>query len=182
MLFLCDYADITTPEWCYHALQMSDLEQWLKLYKSENPVVRFRAAEGLLKRGDEVPLAVLLNIFDEFCNEGLGRSIEKVLSRRRDKELASEMISRLSSPDHSIREIVCEVLKSLEDRAATKPLLSLLKNDRYLMVRRAAAFALASLKDPASVSELKRQYELQKNDLNMELAIGCALEELGQRR
>jgi HEAT repeat protein len=153
---------------------MNTVEQWLKLIRSENRTVRIRAAEGLLNRGDEIPLPVLLSIFDQ----GLGVSVGKVLKRRRDKELCQEMISRLSSSNHVIREVACEVLGSLGDRAATYHLLGML-NDPYLMVRRAAAFALCSLKDPASVSELKRQYELPKSDLNMELAIGSALRELG---
>jgi HEAT repeat protein len=57
---------------------------------------------------------------------------------------------RLRSPDSFIREMACEVLGSLGDRAATKHLIEML-NDPYLMVRRAAAFALGSLKDPLLV-------------------------------
>jgi HEAT repeat protein len=156
---------------------MNIVEQLLRLYRSENPTIRIRAAEVLLKRGDEIPLPVLLSILDQ----GLGVSVEEVLKRRQDRGLGQEMISRLSSSNQFVREVACEVLGSLGDRAATSHLLVML-NDPYLMVRRAAAFALCSLKDPASVSELKRQYELQKSDLNMELAIGSALRELGVPR
>ena len=157
---------------------MNTVEQWLQLYTSEDPAIRVRAGQGLLNRGDEIPLPVLLNILDNLCDQGLGAATEKVLKRRRDESLVQEMISRLSSPNHFIREVACEVLGSLGDPAATSHLLEML-NDPYLMVRRAAAFALGSLKDPASVSELKRQYLLQQGDLNMQLAIGSALNELG---
>ena len=153
---------------------MNTVEQLLRLYRSENPTFRIRAAEGLLKRGNEIPLSVLLSILDQ----GLEVSVEEALKRRQDRELGQEMISRLSSSNQFVREVACEVLGSLGDRAATNHLLVML-NDPYLMVRRAAAFALCSLKDPASVFELKRQYEMQKSDLNMELAIGSALRELG---
>lgn len=157
---------------------MNNLDQWLQLYAGEDPAIRVRAARGLLNRGDEIPLPVLLNILDTLCDHGLGAATEKVLKRRRDEQLPQEMISRLSSANHFVREVACEVLGSLGDQVATNHLLELL-NDPYLMVRRAAAFALGSLKDPASVSELKRQYRLQQNDLNMELAIGSALKDLG---
>jgi HEAT repeat protein len=157
---------------------MNTIDQWLELYMSEDPAIRVRAAQGLLNRGDEIPLPVLLNILDSLCDQGLGAATEKVLKSRRDEQLTQEMISRLSSANHFIREVACEVLGSLGDRVATSQLLERL-NDPYLMVRRAAALALGSLKDPASVSELKRQYLLQQSDLNMELAIGSALKELG---
>lgn len=153
------------------------MEQWLKLYASEDLSVKIRAAQGLLKRGDELSLPVLLDILDSLCDKGLGGETENVLKRRSDENVGQEMISRLESPNHFIREIACDVLGSLRERSATKHLLHML-NDPYLMVRRAAAFALAELKDPASESELKRQYVLQKSDLNMELAIGSALREL----
>lgn len=156
---------------------MNTVEQWLKLYEHEDPSLRIRAGQGLLQRGHEVPLPVLLNILDSLCDKGLGAETEKVLKRRRDKELGPEMVLRLRSPNHFIREIACGVLGSMEDRSGTKYLLNML-NDPYLMVRRAAALALGELKDPASASELKRQYLLQKSDLNMELAIGSALREL----
>ena len=156
--------------------EMNTVDQWLKLYASEDSSVKIHAAKGLLKRGDELPLPVLLDILDKGVG-GFGGETEKVLRRRRDKELGSEMMSRLESPNQFIREIACAVLGSLGERSATKHLLKML-NDPYLMVRRAAALALGELKDPASESELRRQYSLQKRDLNMELALGSALREL----
>jgi len=157
---------------------MNNLEQWLKLYRSENPIIRIRAGEGLLRMGSEIPLPMLLSILDTLSNEGLGAATESVLKRRRDKELVREMISRLRSSHDFVREMACEVLGAQGDRMATSHLLDML-NDPRLMVRRAAAFALGSLGDPASESELKKQYSLQKSDLNMELAIRSALSQLG---
>jgi len=157
---------------------MNTLDKWLQLYMSEDPAIRIRAGQGLLNRGDEIPLPVLLNILDTLCEQGLGAATLKVLKRRRDEQLPQEMISRLSSANNFIREVACEVLGCLRDPVATSHLLEML-TDPYLLVRRAAAFALGSLKDPASVSELKKQYLLQQSDLNMELAIGSALKQLG---
>jgi HEAT repeat protein len=156
---------------------MNSVQKWLRLYGSENRIVRCRAAKGLLKRSNEVPLQVLLSILDTLSDEGLGAATERALKLRRDKELASEMISRLKSSNDFILEVACEVLGALGDRKATSHLLGIL-NDPRLLVRRAAASALASLRDPTSVSELKKQYALQKSDPNMELAIGSALREL----
>lgn len=171
---LAQFLDFLSPG---PANLMKTVEQWLKLYASENSSVKIRAAEGLLKRSDEVSLSVLLNILDNASDNGLAAETERVLKRRSDEELGQEMIARLKSPNNFIREVACGVLGSLRERSATRHLLQLL-NDPYLMVRRAAALALRELKDPASVPELKRQYALQKSDLNMELAIGSALREL----
>ncbi len=41
-----------------------DIDDWLELYSSENQVVRLRAADALLRRSGEAPLAILLDILD----------------------------------------------------------------------------------------------------------------------
>lgn len=153
-------------------------KNWLRLYRSNDAAVRTRAAGGLLRLGNEVPLQVVLSILDNLSDKGLGAAVERALKLRRDETLAAEMISRLNSSNQFIRQIACEVLGALGDRTATDHLLGIL-SDPYLMVRRAAAFALGSLDNPTSISELKKQYILQKGDPNMELAIGLALKKLG---
>jgi HEAT repeat protein len=159
---------------------MDKLEHWLKLYGSRNREVKIRAARGLLRKGSEIPLPVLLSVFDTLSNEGLGAAAEKALKQRRDPELVPEMIARLKSPDDFIREVACTVLGRVGDRRATSNLLGML-NDPHMMVRRSAAFALASLKDPASIPELKRQRALRRSDdTNVRFAIECALKELGE--
>jgi HEAT repeat protein len=158
---------------------MQNLVHWLKLYRSRNPVVKIRAARGLLKRSDEVPLAILLNILDTLADDGLGAETEKALRRRRDPELVPEMIARLKSPNVFTREVACEILGEAGDARATPYLLRTL-DDPDMLVRRAAAFALASLKDPASVPELKRVYAMRRDDdINVIFALETALSELG---
>jgi HEAT repeat protein len=154
---------------------MDTLEHWLKLYRSRNLAIKLRAAYGLLNRGGEAPLPILLNILDTLSDEGLGAETEKALKQRRDPELVPEMISRLKSPDEFIREVACVVLGRAGDRRATTHLLGML-DDPHVWVRRQAAFALALLSDPASVSELKRQYMLRQNDdVNVRFGIETAL-------
>ena len=63
------------------------MDEWLRLFRSANPTVRHRAAEGLLRRGDAVPLPVLLEILDELHDHGLGAATEWVLRTRREPEL-----------------------------------------------------------------------------------------------
>src|SRR5258708_1066392 len=157
---------------------MNNLEQWLKLYRSENPIIRIRAGEGLLRMGSEIPLPMLLSILDTLSNEGLGAATESVLKRRRDKELVREMISRLRSSHDFVREMACEVLGAQGDRMATSHLLEML-NDPRLMVRRAATLALGSLGDSASGSELKKEDFFQKDGLKFEVANRSALSQLG---
>ena len=160
---------------------MNRLYEWLKLYNSPNRIVKIRAARGLLMNGGAIPLTVLLSVFDTLSNEGLGAAAEEALKLHSDPELVPEMIARLKSPDDFIREASCSILGEAGDRRATSYLLDML-NDPHVMVRRAAGFALASLKDPASIPELKRQAVLRRSDdINVRLAIDCALKELGQR-
>lgn len=48
-----------------------------------------------------------------------------------------------------------------------------------MMVRRAAGFGLAFLKDPNSIQALLQRYEAARNDnINVRWAIECALDEL----
>ena len=140
---------------------MDPVQKWLKLYRSDNKLVRIRAAKGLLNLGSQVPLWVILSILDSQSDVGVAGSTERALLVRHDKELVSEMISRLKSSNEFIREVACKVLGGLGDRTATSPLLGMLE-DPYLMVRRTAAFSLASISDPTAIPELRKQYTLQR--------------------
>ena len=157
---------------------MTAISKWIKLYNSPNEAIRIRAGEGLLRRGSELSLKLLLGILDNLGDKGLGGKAEKLLLERTDPELTDEMIVRLQSEDVFIREVACGVLGKSGDRKATAHLVRTL-SDPHIMVRRAAGFALAELKDPASVSGLMRQYKQSaKDDLNVRFALECALEEL----
>ena len=137
---------------------MVDLEKWIKLYRSPNPAIRVRAAQALIHGGSEPPLSILLNILDELSDAGLGAGAEKALMSRNDPALFDEMIKRLDAEDWFIREVSCNILGKLGNRQATPYLLKQV-NDSHLMVRRAAGFALALLKDrmpyPRSSSNMK---------------------------
>jgi HEAT repeat protein len=53
-------------------------------------------------------------------------------------------------------------------------------NDRRMLVRKAAAHALESLRDPDAIPELKRHYELARDDdINVQWALVGALRALG---
>jgi HEAT repeat protein len=132
-----------------------------------------------LERGDEVPLQILLDIFDNLSLKGLGlREIEKTLKKRKDPQLVYEMIDRLKSEEPYIRESACGILGELQDNVATVHLLKMI-DDPHMLVRRAAGFALAHLKDPSSIDEIKRQYQRHANDdRNVRAALECALDEM----
>jgi len=160
------------------------VDEWLQLFRSPNLTVRHRAAEGLLRRGDAVPLPVLLEILDDLHNHGLGAATERVLRTRRDPELVAEMIRRLRSPSQFVREVACGVLGGLGDRSATPHLLAAL-DDPALAVRRAAGFGLASLADPACGLAVLRHYQGRAEDINVRMALESALQAVGvefQRR
>jgi HEAT repeat protein len=154
------------------------VDEWLRFLPSANPTVRYRAAEGILRHGDTVPLPVLLEILDELHDHGLGAEIERVLRIRRDPELVAEMIRRLRSPSQFVREVACGVLGGLGDRSATPHLLAAL-DDPAMMVRRAAGFGLAFLADPACGPAVLQHYQGRAEDSNVRMALESALQAAG---
>jgi HEAT repeat protein len=156
------------------------LENWLKLYDSPNREVRIRAAGHLLNGyAAEMPVDVLLEILDTLSHEGLGADAQKVLLARQGSSVFDAMVARLQFPDRFIRETACTVLGRSGNTAATPYLLSAL-SDPVMMVRRAAGFGLAFLRDPNSVPELLRHYAAARHDdINVRFALEAALKELG---
>lgn len=158
---------------------MPTVDDWLRLYASNDHIIRLRAAKGLLNRYDEAPLSVLIDILIHLSHEGLGQKVVKSLSERADEELALEMIALLRSDDPWLREASCQVLGQTGNKLATHHLLEML-DDPHVMVRRAAGFGLASLKDQSSIDEVRAQYDRHKeDDINVVWAIQCALKSLG---
>ena len=158
---------------------MSNLNKWIEVYQSPTLHLRIRAAEGLLNLGGRLPLDILLNILDRIEELGLGAKTEKILKQRRDPELLDEMMKRLTSSKDYLREIACTVLGELHNWAATPHLLARLDDPNW-WVRRKAGFALAELKDPSSVEGILRRYQkYPKEDINVRMALECALDELG---
>ncbi len=156
----------------------SALQKWLNFYESLNHDVKMRAARALLARHD-IPLCVLLDILDSLSRKGLGAATKKVLLERRDVGLLDEMIARLDSRDDFLREVACDVLGRSGNPAATQHVLRMM-DDSHIMVRRAAGFALAHLKDPSAIPELKRQFSRRRNDdVNVVWALRSALHALG---
>lgn len=142
---------------------MPDLQEWLELYASGNPTVKFRAARALLRRPEDTPLTTLLDILDSLSNEGLGAAVERVLGKRRDPELRGEMIARLASPDISVRRLACGVLGRLGNPEAA-PRLARMIDDPELLVRRAAIQALVALNDPIAVKVLEQRLSGRTDD------------------
>ncbi len=158
---------------------MRNLNKWIELYQSPKLPIRIRAADGLLNFGSTLPLNILLNILDRFEELGLGAKTEKIIKQRRDPELFDEMIKRLTSSKDFLREVACSVLGELHNLAATPHLLARL-DDQNCWVRRTAGFALAELKDPSSGEGILRRYQkYPKEDINVRMALECALDALG---
>ena len=158
---------------------MPSIQDWVSMYASGHPEVKLRAARGLVQRGQETPLELLVEILETLNRDGLGAETERVLLQRQDPELAAKMIRLLESEDHFVREVACNVLGHSGDKAATPHLLRMI-DDPHIMVRRAAGFGLAFLKDPQSVAELKRQYARHRDDdINVIMALQCAIQSLG---
>ncbi len=156
---------------------MPVIQTWLKYYLSDNPEIKLRSAQALLDRPD-TPLDVLISILETLSWEGLGAKAEKALLKRREQEIVPKMMALLESKDRFVREVACNVLGKFGDKAATSSLLRMI-DDPEMMVRRAAGFALAFLKDQSALPTLKEQYERHQNDdSNVVMALQCALQSL----
>ena len=160
---------------------MPQIEDWVRMYSSTTPSLRLRAAHGLLERGHEIQLELLIDILVNLAHEGLGAKAESALLNRQDSELPERMIELLESSDDFVREVACTVLGRSGDTIATPHLLRMVK-DRHMMVRRAAGFGLAHLKDRSALTQLHKLYDQHRNDdSNVVMAFQCALENLGEQ-
>lgn len=168
----------TTTSSAHSPTGNASLDKWIALYQSISLDIRVRAATALVARSD-APLAIMLDILDNLFDAGLGAATEKALLKRVGPDLVAPMISRLHSRNDFIREVACNVLGRCNDTRATGRLLQMI-GDPSMMVRRAAGFALAQLRDASALPELTRQYELRRNDdVNVRWALQTALEALG---
>jgi HEAT repeat protein len=159
---------------------MPSIEEWMQKFASSKREVKLRAARALLHRADECPLWLLIEILQNLSREGWGAQVERALLRRRDAELVPTMIGLLESSDPFVREAACNVLGRSANRAAAPRLLGMI-DDPHLMVRRAAGFGLACLKDPSCLPELRRLYERHRDDdANVVMALKSALRSLGE--
>lgn len=158
---------------------MPTLEEWLRKYESENRLIRIRSAVVLLDQPDRVPLNVLIDILVSLSYEGLGAKATRVLCQRKDEGLVPEMIKLLGSEDPWLREAACKILGNTGNKKGTEYLLRMF-NDPHVMVRRAAGFALASLKDRSCLEQVRKLRELHdKDDINVRIALDCVLQKLG---
>jgi HEAT repeat protein len=158
---------------------MPELNEWMKLFRSTNPIVRKRALEAILKRDEPELCPFVLSVFIEYYCQGFGVALERWLSAHKCPGAVDAMIPLLKHKEPYLREAACRILGSLGDRKATWPLVDAL-SDRRTWVRREAAFALASLCDPESADAIKARYaKSRKDDINVRAALECALQELG---
>jgi HEAT repeat protein len=166
------------PTTHFPATGNATVDKWQKLYESPNLDIRVRAATALIAQAD-TPLTLLLSILDQLWHQGLVSSLEKAFLKRRGKDMVEAMLVRLNSPERYLREFDCTVLGNSQDFAATPRLLRML-DDPQLMVRRAAALAIGSLKDVSAIPVLQRELAArQSDDSNVIFALKYALHELG---
>jgi hypothetical protein len=142
---------------------MPDFKEWMRLYASPSPNTRRRAAIGILNRGDEAPLELLIDILNSSQLQSLGAKTEKVLLKRTDQQLVPAMIGLLGSENDFVREVACNVLGNSGYHVATPYLLRMVDDDR-MMVRRAAGLGLAFLNDKSALPELRQSLERHRDD------------------
>ncbi|MGI8607802.1 MAG: HEAT repeat domain-containing protein [Candidatus Dormibacteria bacterium] len=157
---------------------MPNDDDWLEMYRSTNPTVRLRAARGLVERGATAPRPTLLEILDTLYGAGLGAATEKVLLKRRDPEPIGEMLHRLHSPHRFVREVAVAVLAKAGGAEAARGLVEAL-SDEVGWVRRAAAFRLAQIAEPATEGALRQAAARPENQTaNIKMGFDVALREI----
>jgi HEAT repeat protein len=151
----------------------------MRLFRSPNLAVRVRAAKVLMNHGSDLPLSIILEILDDLHGQRLGAGVERILLKRDDAELVRAMVDRLRSPAPFVRDVACKVLGHKGGCNVTDALVAALQ-DPSVMVRRAAALALAEVRDPTSVPRLLQRYKASaKDDINVRWAMERALDEMG---
>lgn len=161
---------------------MPSIGEWIQKYGSTNASVRLRAAKAMLDRSDEVPLNLLIDILVKLSHHGLGRNAQQVLESRQDSELFEKMIELLESNDSFVRETACSVLGRSGDVRATAPLIRMVE-DTHIMVRRAAGFGLAHLKDRSAIEQVRVLCDKHRSDnANVVMALQSALQSLTESK
>jgi len=159
---------------------MPNIQDWIRMYSSTNRDVRLRAAKGLLGRSEDAPLDLLIDILMNLSHEGLGANTERALLERNDPELVPRMIGLLESHDDFVRQVACTVLGRSRDVTATPHLLRMV-DDSNVMVRRAAGFGLAFLKDRSALEEVTRLHDRRRDDdIDVVMALECAMKSLSE--
>lgn len=150
------------------------------MYSSTNRDVRLRAAKGLVGRSKDAPLDLLIDILLNLSHEGLGAKTQEALLNRSDPELVPRMIGLLESHDDFVREVACTVLGRSRDVTATPHLLHMV-DDSNMMVRRAAGFGLAFLKDRSALKDVTKLHNRHRDDdTNVVMALECAMKSLSE--
>lgn len=141
---------------------MPNALDWQRLFRSESPQIRKRAATALIGC-DDIPLEIVLEILDQFPNDRLGSEAERVLLERNGVELFAPMVQRLTSTEVFIREVACKLLGRSKDLNAAPHLVSLL-NDSDVSVRCAAGTGLTLLANPSTIETLRRHLQTRISD------------------
>jgi HEAT repeat protein len=154
---------------------MPTIAEWRSFLYGARRDLQVRAARAVLERAEPAALSDLLFILDELSYQGLGAAVRRALLERAGPDLVQPMRSRLASPDRFLRETACDVLGRCADFSVTPDLVAALR-DPVMMVRRAAGFALAMLKDPSALPHLRAAAALaSSDDTNVRWAIDVAI-------
>jgi len=155
------------------------IDKWIDLYNSPNPTISKRALAVLVTFDDPRVTPSLLQAFEDYYDQGFGRSIVQALKRRPSPTLVDQMMRYLDHPDPFRRAGACEVLGAFGDTRATPALVKRLA-DPHLRVRMDAAWALAHVRDSRAIDALKSRYiENPDDNINVRHAVYAALEALG---
>ncbi|MEZ6087697.1 MAG: hypothetical protein R3C05_06665 [Pirellulaceae bacterium] len=86
-------------------VDMPTMNDWVRMYSSNNRTIRLRAAKTLLDRYKESPLPILIDILIHLFRTKVLKAM-KSLSTERTKQLVSEMIALLRSDDPWLRGVL----------------------------------------------------------------------------
>jgi hypothetical protein len=117
-------------------------------------------------------------LLESFPRYGPYRGVVQALTRHRDPALVEPLLHHLTDPDIHVREAACNALGIVQDRRATPSLVARL-DDAHPVVRRAAAFALADLRDPQAADALLRHWQERiEENINVRMGVRAALKAL----
>lgn len=132
---------------------MENMDKWLRLFNTSNPDVKLRVAKNLIEYYEDMPIEILLEIFDKFHNKRLGADTERIILKRKDPELRNEMLKRLFSTSPFVKQVACRYIGICMNINDLPELIKVL-SDENNMVRLSALNAIGKINDTSCTEDL----------------------------
>lgn len=154
------------------------IEELIGKFKSEDPQVRFEAAQKLGEVGEDAiePLVKLLKSDDDQMRKYATVALKSMGS----EQVADSLIEALKDPDFGVRKFSAKALGELKSSKAVKPLLETLEDDDW-GVRLAVMKALGDIGDEKAIDPIKKARRKATGDKDFKKVANKALKKIQKK-